>query len=122
MYGPPAGQSQGQESVYDYQGQQDQQPSSNAAAIVHQQEQRGVSHLQSAVSATTTGSGRTSMMQLPPGRGQTPGLSQPMNSLTGLGSSVLQGSQADLNKRGPVEFNHAINYVNKIKVSTTLSS
>lgn len=30
---------------------------------------------------------------------------------------MLQGSQTDLNKRGPVEFNHAISYVNKIKVS-----
>jgi paired amphipathic helix protein Sin3a len=38
-----------------------------------------------------------------------------MNSLAGVGTGVLQGAQADL-KRGPVEFNHAISYVNKIKV------
>ena len=42
-------------------------------------------------------------------------MTQPMNNLAGVGSGVLQGSQADL-KRGPVEFNHAISYVNKIKV------
>ena len=56
------------------------------------------------------------MMQVSPGQG--PSLTQPMNSLAGVGSGVLQGSQADLNKRGPVEFNHAISYVNKIKVSS----
>ena len=57
------------------------------------------------------------MMQVSPA-GQA--LNQPMNSLAGVGSGMLQGSQADLNKRGPVEFNHAISYVNKIKVSNTV--
>lgn len=47
---------------------------------------------------------------------QNAGLTQPMNNLAGVGG-MLQGGQADLNKRGPVEFNHAISYVNKIKVS-----
>jgi paired amphipathic helix protein Sin3a len=37
-----------------------------------------------------------------------------MNSLAGVGG-MLQGGHPDLNKRGPVEFNHAISYVNKIK-------
>jgi paired amphipathic helix protein Sin3a len=34
---------------------------------------------------------------------------------------MLQGGHADLNKRGPVEFNHAISYVNKIKVFSLTS-
>ena len=87
------------------------------AALVHQQEQRGVSQLQNAVSAATNGTvGRApSMMQISPGSGQPPSLAQPGN-VTGL-----PGQQADM-KRGPVEFNHAISYVNKIKVSTSMPS
>lgn len=104
------GQNQPQEPHYEYQSQQEQQAS--AAALAHQQQERGVSQLQSAVSAAA---GRPSMMQVSPGA-QGPGLTQPMSSLAGIGSGVLQGSQTDLNKRGPVEFNHAISYVNKIKV------
>lgn len=115
MYGQHGGQNQPQEPHYEYQNQQEQQASANAAAMAHQQEQRGVSQLQSAVSAAS-GAGRPGMMQASPGAGQGPGMAQPINSLAGLGSGVLQGSQADLNKRGPVEFNHAISYVNKIKV------
>lgn len=46
---------------------------------------------------------------------QGPPQGQPMNSLEHLGNTVLQGAQGDI-KRGPVEFNHAICYVNKIKV------
>ena len=82
------------------------------AALVHQQEQRGVSQLQNAVSAATTGNaGRpTSIMQISPGLGQPASLAQP-GGMTGL-----PGQQGDI-KRGPVEFNHAISYVNKIKVS-----
>lgn len=84
--------------------------------MAHQQDQRGVSQLQGAASAAS-GMGRPSMM-VSPASGQH-NLNQPMNSLAGVGSGMLQGSQADLNKRGPVEFNHAISYVNKIKVSST---
>ena len=101
-------------------GQQPQQQATDnsfehdasGAALVHQQEQRGVSQLQSAVSAATTGNaGRpTAMMQISPGLGQPANLAQP----GGLGG--LPGQQSDM-KRGPVEFNHAISYVNKIKVS-----
>lgn len=117
LYGQSGAQAQGQE--YEYQNQQEQQANAaNAAAIAHQQEQRGVSQLQNAVSAAATaGTGRNPMMQVSSGNGQASGLAQPMNGLAGLGSGALQGSQADLNKRGPVEFNHAISYVNKIKVS-----
>jgi paired amphipathic helix protein Sin3a len=34
----------------------------------------------------------------------------------------MNGGGAQLEKRGPVEFNHAISYVNKIKVSLNSSS
>lgn len=109
------GQNQPQDAHYEYQSQQEQQAS--AAALAHQQQERGVSQLQSAVSAAAGGAGRPSMMQASPGAAQGPGITQPMSSLAGIGSGMLQGSQTDLNKRGPVEFNHAISYVNKIKVS-----
>ncbi|KAH8596599.1 hypothetical protein B0O99DRAFT_619426 [Bisporella sp. PMI_857] len=63
-----------------------------AAAAAHQQQQRGVNQLTNAV-ATLGG----------PRNAQTP---VPMN-----GSDLQAGNE----KRGPVEFNHAISYVNKIK-------
>jgi paired amphipathic helix protein Sin3a len=114
LYGQQGGQAQAQEHHYEYQNQQEQQTSAaNAAAALHQQEQRGVSQLQSAA-AVTAAAGRASLLQPSTGTASGPG---PMNSLAGIGSGVLQGAQADLNKRGPVEFNHAISYVNKIKVS-----
>jgi paired amphipathic helix protein Sin3a len=103
IYGQQPGQNQLQEA-YEYQNQVDQQTAANAAALAHRQEHRGVSQLQSAASATAGGPGRPAMIQ-------TPGAAQAM---TGMG---LQGAQADASKRGPVEFNHAISYVNKIKVS-----
>ena len=49
------------------------------------------------------------MMQI---SGQTPGPA-PVAAFGGIG---MQGGQTDTSKRGPVEFNHAISYVNKIKV------
>lgn len=87
------------------------QDASNAT-LVHQQEQRGVSHLQNAVSAATTGNSArpTSMMQI------SPGLSQPLAVAQSGVLPGLPGQPGDM-KRGPVEFNHAISYVNKIKVS-----
>ncbi|EGE84486.2 transcriptional repressor Sin3p [Blastomyces dermatitidis ATCC 18188] len=114
IYGGKQGaQNQPQESAYDYPGQQDQQAQNNAAAIAHQQEQRGVSQLQSAVSAATAGSGRSSVMNMSGMQPQGP--AQPMNNLGSLGPGVLHSVQGDMSKRGPVEFNHAISYVNKIK-------
>lgn len=104
------GQAPAQEHHYGYQGQESQA----ASAMSHQQDHRGVAQLQGAASAAS-GLGRPSMMQVS-GAGQNASLTQPMNSLAGVGG-MLQGGQADLNKRGPVEFNHAISYVNKIKVS-----
>lgn len=78
-------------------------PSSNnpfdaAAAAAHQQQQRGVSQLTNAVAT----------LGHPPRNTQTP--------TPGGQSSMNGGNQQGLEKRGPVEFNHAISYVNKIKV------
>lgn len=107
------GQGPPQEHHYGYQNQEVQ----GASALTHQQDHRGVAQLQGAASAASAASalGRPSMMQVS-GAGQNASLTQPLNSLAGVGG-ILQGGQADLNKRGPVEFNHAISYVNKIKVS-----
>jgi paired amphipathic helix protein Sin3a len=82
----------------------------NAAALAHQQEQRGVSQLQSAVTAAANGPGRGALQETPMG-GVGP-LGGPMMN----GQLLNQVGQAGLEKRGPVEFNHAISYVNKIKV------
>jgi len=89
--GPAYGQNQAQHSTYEAQ----------QAAAAHQQQQRGVSQLTNAV-ATTLGH--------PPRNTQTP---------TPGGQAGMNGAggQQGLEKRGPVEFNHAISYVNKIKVS-----
>ena len=87
-----------------------------AAIIAHQQEQRGVSHLSNAVSAVATNGaqGRHPVAQVSPSGGQVTGLSQ---AAVGLPNPALTpNTQLSLEKRGPVEFNHAIGYVNKIKV------
>ncbi|KAL3478963.1 hypothetical protein BJX99DRAFT_94183 [Aspergillus californicus] len=114
MFGQQSGQGQPQDHHFDYPGQ-DPQATAGAAALAHQQDQRGVSQLQGAASAASAGLSRASLLGVSTAPGQGPNLTQPMNSLAGVGSGVLAGSQADLNKRGPVEFNHAISYVNKIK-------
>jgi paired amphipathic helix protein Sin3a len=83
------------------------------AALVHQQEQRGVSQLQNAITAATNGSGgRNQLMQVSPTSGP------PATLVQQGGQAFLPGQPADM-KRGPVEFNHAISYVNKIKVRLT---
>lgn len=115
MMGPSSmyqqeGQGPSQDHHYGYQGQEQ-----GASALTHQQDHRGVAQLQGAASAAS-GLGRPSMMQVS-GAGQNASLTQPMSSLAGVGG-ILSGGHADINKRGPVEFNHAISYVNKIKVST----
>lgn len=114
IYGQQGAQSHQQEGGYDYHNQHEQQ----SAALTHQQEQqqRGVTQLQNAASATAGGPGRSAMRSEP--QMQTPSAAQSIGSLAGLG---MQASQGDASKRGPVEFNHAISYVNKIKVSDSLS-
>ena len=77
-------------------------------SAMHQQEQRNVSQLQNAASAAANGQLRSGQgSSPPPGQG---GLFAQQGGLFGNG--------ADLKRGGPVEFNHAISYVNKIKVST----
>ncbi|KAJ5887268.1 hypothetical protein N7504_011315 [Penicillium tannophilum] len=102
------GQGAAHEHHYGYQSQEAQ----GAANLSHQQDHRGVAQLQGAASAAS-GMGRPGLMQVS-GAGPNAGLTQPMSSLAGVGG-MLQGGHPDLNKRGPVEFNHAISYVNKIK-------
>ena len=87
----------------------------NAGSLLQQQEHRGVSQLQSALSAASNATmGRQGMMS--PSAGNSAGISGQQTNGSGL--IQPQGSQgAGIEKRGPVEFNHAINYVNKIKVS-----
>lgn len=83
--------------------QQDQQ-------AIHQQEQRGVNSLQSAVSAATGGAALRA------------GVSPRATPMPGQDhATTADSAQQSLEKRGPVEFNHAISYVNKIKVSLLLS-
>jgi paired amphipathic helix protein Sin3a len=73
---------------------------------MHRQQEHGVNQLQNAVSAATGGATMRAAMSPAPGRG-TP--------LPGQ-DAMIDGH--GMEKRGPVEFNHAISYVNKIKVST----
>jgi paired amphipathic helix protein Sin3a len=72
---------------------------------IHRQQEHGVNQLQNAVSAATSGVAMRAAMSPAPGRG-----------------TPLPGQDAmidhQMEKRGPVEFNHAISYVNKIKVSS----
>lgn len=99
----------------------DEQPGNpDAATIAHQQEQRGVSNLSNAVSAVATNEvqNRPSMTQGSPSIEQAPGLGQIATGIGGvIGSALASGNQLGMEKRGPVEFNHAIGYVNKIKVN-----
>lgn len=82
-------------------------PAASAAVAVHQQEQRGVSQLQNAVSAAA---GRSI---LSPSGDPTPLAGLQING-AGQGAPT-PGVGAGAEKRAPVEFNHAISYVNKIK-------
>jgi paired amphipathic helix protein Sin3a len=108
---PTYAQQQGPPGDVAYDNRHEQEAAN--AALVHQQEQRGVSQLQNAVSAATNGTaGRGQMMQISPSSGQ------PATLVQQGGQSLLPGPPGDP-KRGPVEFNHAISYVNKIKVSAS---
>lgn len=96
----PAVPGQGQPAM-DAARQQEQQ-------AMHQQEQRGVTQLQNAISMT----GNNPAMRA--------GLSPRSTPMPGQEHGGMAGDaqgQAGMEKRGPVEFNHAISYVNKIKVS-----
>ncbi|KAJ9648383.1 Transcriptional regulatory protein sin3 [Coniosporium tulheliwenetii] len=91
----------------------EQQAAASAVALAqHQQEQRGVSQLQNAVSAATGGALPRPGMMSPSADMSTPLPGQGMN---GIGLAAQHSGQGAMEKRGPVEFNHAISYVNKIK-------
>ena len=96
--------------------ERDEQGSVSEAALIAHQQERGVSHLSNAVSAIATNGapGRHTLAQVSPVGGPAT-LSQ---GVTGLSNAALNpGVQLGMEKRGPVEFNHAIGYVNKIKAS-----
>jgi paired amphipathic helix protein Sin3a len=82
----------------------------SAAALAHQAEQRGVSQLQNAVSAAAANRSILS----PSAENATPLLTHVINGANPAAQVTGIGAE----KRGPVEFNHAISYVNKIKVNT----
>ncbi|KZF26100.1 hypothetical protein L228DRAFT_225794 [Xylona heveae TC161] len=86
-----------------------------SAGMSHQQEPRAITQLQNAAAAVPGGAGpRQAVMQVSPnGVSGTPLPSSVagVNGMSPAGQSGLPGSE----KRGPVEFNHAISYVNKIK-------
>ncbi|KAJ5059893.1 hypothetical protein PSV09DRAFT_2373371 [Bipolaris maydis] len=105
LYGPQQGQQGHPQHSPEVTSRPHPDPAGSAAALAHQQEQRGVSQLQNAVSAAT---GRSLMS--PSVDAATP-QGQAMNGSTQL--PQMGGATAE--KRGPVEFNHAISYVNKIK-------
>ena len=100
-------------------GQQPQQMSTMEAAVrqqeqqaMAQQQERGVNSLQNAVSAATGASGLRAGVS--PRATPLPGQQDPN------AQNEAQQGQAGMEKRGPVEFNHAISYVNKIKVISCL--
>ncbi|KAI9845959.1 MAG: Transcriptional regulatory protein sin3 [Thelocarpon superellum] len=129
VFGQASGASHGHgpSAPMDPHGPRDHAAAANAAAMAqHQQEQRGVSHLQNAITVANGAPTRAGPMQTSPSGGGAP-MGGPSGSSVngGAGSGggaggnsggVMQpGIQAGLEKRGPVEFNHAISYVNKIK-------
>lgn len=100
-----------------YGAREDEIAATEAAALAHQQEQRGVSQLQNAISAATDNiHGRPTPMQLSPGGEPASTLGQAVAGLSSVGMNLQPGSQLGMENRPPVEFNHAISYVNKIKV------
>jgi paired amphipathic helix protein Sin3a len=107
LYGPQGGQQGPAPISPEVTTRPHPDPIGSAAALAHQAEQRGVSQLQNAVSAATGRSILSPSMDI-----ATPVLSQVLNGAAPV--AQLGGLAAE--KRGPVEFNHAISYVNKIKV------
>ena len=91
------------------QGQQPQHLSPEATRqeqqAMHQQQERGLGSLQNAVSAAAGGAGMRA------------GVSPRGTPMPGQQDPGAGGQDGGMEKRGPVEFNHAISYVNKIKVS-----
>lgn len=110
MYGHQLAQVQNERSSpFEASSHQGSHAGVNIFLLQHQQEQRGVAHLHNAIQvATGEPMGRQESGMLSP-------MAEPASLAAGL-NGAQQGS-ANGDKRGPVEFNHAISYVNKIKVS-----
>ncbi|KAI9806968.1 MAG: Transcriptional regulatory protein sin3 [Piccolia ochrophora] len=109
------GQGQSQNSQVEPSSQREPHGPINAAALAqHQQEQRGVSQLQNAVTAAANGpNARQPSMQGSPNASQAQMVAHA--GPNGVAPGSAPAGQPGLEKRGPVEFNHAISYVNKIK-------
>lgn len=87
-----------------------------AVALAHQSDQRVVSQVQNAASGPVIQIGNRQGMLSSPGDAS----SQGPPGINGAGVGMQQaGPNGGIEKRGPVEFNHAISYVNKIKASDT---
>jgi paired amphipathic helix protein Sin3a len=82
------------------------------AAAIHRVEQQNVAQLGNAAAAASARelSGRGGLIPSPGDAGLVPAL----NGISPSPAMMVNGG--GLEKRGPVEFNHAISYVNKIKV------
>ena len=122
LFSPRTGHMQSNGATFD---RDDHFAAAEAASAAHQQEQRGVSHLSNAVSAVSMNGGinRQPLVNGSPSGGQASSLGHGAG-LGNIGSTATPGNitpntQLNLEKRGPVEFNHAIGYVNKIKVCLT---
>ena len=96
----------------------DREDQVTAAEAAHRQEQRGVSNLSHVASAIATngGSHQLPIAQASPNGGSVSAIGAGMAGINNAGSVLAGGNQIGIEKRGPVEFNHAIGYVNKIKV------
>lgn len=120
LFSPQASLGQDNGVPYD---REEQLTNADAVNLAHQQEQRGVSNLSNAASAVATNNSqsRHPLPQVSPGVEQIPGLGQMAAGISGvIGSALASGNQLGMEKRGPVEFNHAIGYVNKIKVKSSV--
>ncbi|MCJ1313047.1 Transcriptional regulatory protein sin3 [Agyrium rufum] len=95
-----------------YGSHEEEYSANEAAAIAHQQQEQGVSQLQIAVSVATNNGipPRVGMLQTPSGAEQQIGMAPAAFTPNGTPATLY-----NVEKRGPVEFNHAITYVNKIK-------
>lgn len=92
------------------QAQREQQAAaSNVASLAHQDQRAGVSQLQNAASVSAAMSQARPNILSPSGAAAAQMAGGAYNGIGALAPG------ASIEKRGPVEFNHAISYVNKIK-------
>ena len=105
-----------------YASREDDLARQEVANIAHQQQEQGVSQLQNAVNVATNGGIQQRAMML---QAQNMSPEQVMHQ-NGQGMAIhgnggmAMGAQMGAEKKAPVEFNHAITYVNKIKVCRSI--